>query len=416
MTYEKQTALRIKAWLQGQGMTEEGALGLMANLYVESGFRSNNLQNSYVKKLGLSDEEYTAQVDSGQYADFVTDRAGFGLAQWTFHSRKQALLDFARTKGASIGDEGMQLEYLMQELFKKYPTVLNLLKTSHDERECAIRVMLDFERPANQSEANQQKRAGYATELKRDLKGDTIMAKKKILLVSGHTGGYNKCAATGVNEGDLNIELAKNVKAILDSFADVDLYPCDRDMYKDNKNGCLKANLGGYDYIFEIHFNGYDGTAKGTSIQIHSNYKGGISVEQTIIDKVAAIGFRKRGTDGIVRRNDLLNMSTALSLGVDYALIETCFYDNAGDMAIYKANKDAVAHAIAGGIVEGFGLGKVESKPVEEPKKEVVAENATTNVRYCVQVGAFSKKANAEALLEKVKAAGFDAFIATKTV
>ena len=244
----------------------------------------------------------------------------------------------------------------------------------------------------------------------------------KILLVSGHAPGHNKCAATGVNEGDLNIELTKKVKAILDSYADVDVYPYERDMYKDNKGGCLQVNLGGYDYIFEFHFNGFDGNAKGTSIQIHSDYKGGISVEQGIIDKVAAIGFKKRGSNGVVRRNNLLNMSTALSLGVDYALIETCFYDSLHDMGIYNANKDAVAHAIAGGIVEGFGLGKAESKPAvkEEPKpvvkEEPKKEEPAGNIRYCVQVGAFSKKSNAENLLKNLKADGYDGFIVTKTI
>ena len=411
MNYDKQTALRIKAWLMEHGLTENGTYGLMANIYCESGFRSNNLQNSYEKEFKLTDEEYVAKVDSGEYTNFVHDHAGFGICQWTFWSRKEALLNYAKSIGVSIGDETMQLEYLMYELEKKYPTVLNLLKTSNDERECAIRVMMDFERPSNKTEGNQDRRADYATQLK----GELTMAKKKILLVSGHTPGYNKCETTGVNEGDLNVELAKKVKAILDAYADVDAYPYDRDMYKDNKNGCLKANLGGYDYIFEIHFNGFDGNAKGTSIQIHSNYKGGISVEQKIIDKVEAIGFKKRGTNGIVRRDNLLNMSTALSLGVDYARIETCFYDSLHDMAIYNPNKDAVAHAIAGGIVEGFGLGKVESKPVvkEEPKEEVKEE---ANIRYCVQVGSFSKKDNAEALKKKLKADGYEAIITTKTV
>ena len=222
MTYEKETALRIKAWLLEQGLTEEGALGLMANLYVESGFRANNLQNSYVKKLGLSDEEYTARVDNGQYTEFVTDRAGYGLCQWTFWSRKQALLDFAKSRGASIGDEGMQLEYLMQELTNKYPTVLNLLKTSHDERECAIRVMLDFERPANQTEANQQKRADYATELKTNLK-ETVKMGLKVAIDAGH--GYNTAGKRitlsgyeSTREWTLNSRIAEKLEKLLTDY------------------------------------------------------------------------------------------------------------------------------------------------------------------------------------------------------
>ena len=65
----------------------------MGNLYAESGLNPQNLQNIYEKKLGYSDASYTAAVDNGFYSDFVHDSAGYGLAQWTFWSRKQALLN-----------------------------------------------------------------------------------------------------------------------------------------------------------------------------------------------------------------------------------------------------------------------------------------------------------------------------------
>ena len=74
------------------GLTPAGAAGLLGNLQAESGLNPRNLQNSYEKKLGMSDEEYTAAVDSGAYKDFVTDGAGYGLAQWTNLNRKQLLL------------------------------------------------------------------------------------------------------------------------------------------------------------------------------------------------------------------------------------------------------------------------------------------------------------------------------------
>lgn len=47
-----------------------GVAGLMGNLYAESGLRANNLQNSFEKKLGLSDDNYTLAVDSGAYGNF----------------------------------------------------------------------------------------------------------------------------------------------------------------------------------------------------------------------------------------------------------------------------------------------------------------------------------------------------------
>lgn len=58
-----------------------GVAGLMGNLYAESGLRSNNLQNSFEKKLNMSDEAYTRAVDNGTYTNFINDSAGYGLAQ-----------------------------------------------------------------------------------------------------------------------------------------------------------------------------------------------------------------------------------------------------------------------------------------------------------------------------------------------
>ena len=82
---------QIFNFLIGKGMTPAGAAGLMGNLYAESGLKPTNLENTYERALGLTDEAYTAAVDSGAYADFVNDCAGYGLAQWTFWSRKQGL-------------------------------------------------------------------------------------------------------------------------------------------------------------------------------------------------------------------------------------------------------------------------------------------------------------------------------------
>lgn len=57
------------------------------------------LQNTYEKKLGMTDASYTAAVDGGTYTGFVRDCAGYGLAQWTYWSRKQGLFNFAKAAG-----------------------------------------------------------------------------------------------------------------------------------------------------------------------------------------------------------------------------------------------------------------------------------------------------------------------------
>jgi len=87
---------KIWNFLTGKGLNSYGAAGLMGNLFAESGLNPHNLQNTYEKKLGYTDDSYTDAVDSGKYTGFTHDSAGYGLAQWTYWSRKEALLNYAR--------------------------------------------------------------------------------------------------------------------------------------------------------------------------------------------------------------------------------------------------------------------------------------------------------------------------------
>ena len=84
-------------YLKSQGLNNYGTAGLMGNLFAESALNPQNLQNTFEKKLNYTDATYTAAVDNGSYGNFVRDSAGYGLAQWTFWSRKQNLLNFAKT-------------------------------------------------------------------------------------------------------------------------------------------------------------------------------------------------------------------------------------------------------------------------------------------------------------------------------
>lgn len=152
---------KIWNYLKSKITNDYGVAGLMGNLFAESGLRPNNLQNTYEKKFVMTDDEYTSKVDNGSYTNFVKDSAGYGLAQWTYWSRKQNLLDFAKSKNASIGDLEMQLDFLYKELSEGYKTVLNTLKNATSVREASDVVLLQYERPADQSESVQIKRAGY---------------------------------------------------------------------------------------------------------------------------------------------------------------------------------------------------------------------------------------------------------------
>ena len=158
---------KIWNYLKAQGLTDFGAAGLMGNLQAESGLRSTNLQNSFENApaktggVGYTDASYTVAVDSGAYAGFVSDRAGYGLAQWTYPTRKQALLNFVKTMGRSIGDLEAQLGFLVTELAGSFPRVLAVLKSAASVQEASDCVLLNFERPADQSQSVKNKRAEY---------------------------------------------------------------------------------------------------------------------------------------------------------------------------------------------------------------------------------------------------------------
>ena len=105
-----------------------GTAGLMGNLVAESGLEPVCLEASYRRRLGMTSQEYTDAVDSGEYTAFASDGAGYGLQQLSYREHKEGLLSFAREKGRSIGDLQVQLEYLRLDL-QRFGAVR--LKVSH---------------------------------------------------------------------------------------------------------------------------------------------------------------------------------------------------------------------------------------------------------------------------------------------
>ncbi|MEH2936989.1 phage tail tip lysozyme [Lawsonibacter sp. JLR.KK007] len=164
-------------FLRQQGFTEAGSAAVVGNGYAESGCSPINLQNNGNRELDMTDEQYTAAVDNGTYTNFVNDKYGYGIFQWTYWSRKQNLLNYAKSKGVSIGDLEMHMNFLMQELNAGYKPLLNILRTSNSVSECSNAFMLQFERPANQSVENQNKRVSYGREFYNKFcgKGGTTM-------------------------------------------------------------------------------------------------------------------------------------------------------------------------------------------------------------------------------------------------
>lgn len=151
-----------KVWnlLKGKGLNNFAVAGIMGNLQAESGMKPTNLQNIYETKLGYTDATYTAAVDNGSYTNFVRDSAGYGLAQWTYWSRKQNLLQYAQSVNKSIGDLTMQVEFLWKEL-QGYKTVMEVLKSAKTVKEASDIILTEFERPADMGDAVKANRAKF---------------------------------------------------------------------------------------------------------------------------------------------------------------------------------------------------------------------------------------------------------------
>jgi hypothetical protein len=164
-----------------------GVAALMGHWFAESGLNPKNLQNSFEKKLGYTDESYTKAVDDGSYGNFVRDSAGYGLAQWTYWSRKQNMLRFARQRGCSIGDTEMQFEFGYQELCTGYKGVLAVMKSAKSVREASDVLLTQYERPADQSEAVKVKRAGYGQKYYEKYAGSSGKPKQE-----GSNMGYSR--------------------------------------------------------------------------------------------------------------------------------------------------------------------------------------------------------------------------------
>ena len=173
--------LKIWDYLYSRLNNAYGVAGLMGNLYVESRLDSCLLEGSYARKLGMSSAEYTTAVDNGSYTkeQFVNDHAGYGLAQWTYWSRKEALYDFAKNRGTSIGDLDMQLDYLWDEL-QKYKTVINTLYSAKSVREASDVVVLKYEKPSHTTEEYLQNRANYGQKYFDEFGGDDVKTASEV--------------------------------------------------------------------------------------------------------------------------------------------------------------------------------------------------------------------------------------------
>jgi len=155
-----------------------------------------------------------------------------------------------------------------------------------------------------------------------------------------------------------------------------------------------KCNSNKVDLDVSIHFNSGandkpgNGASTGTEVYVYSKNAGATGYATAVVNAIAKLGFKNRG----VKVNPSLRVLKETKAPA--ILIECCFVDDADDVKLYSASE--VASAIVFGLT---GIKYVEPKP------------ATKDTLYRVQVGAFSKRTNAENLKAELISKGYNAFI-----
>ena len=222
----------------------------------------------------------------------------------------------------------------------------------------------------------------------------------KILLIAGHGGkDPGACSSYGTEATETG-RVVNQLKANLLCYnnVSVDVYNTSRDCYTDCGNGTLQVSFSNYSYVFEVHFNSATAAAKGTEIYV-TRSESGVTVEQAVVNKIAALGFTNRG----VKRSNFRVISRAKSAGVSSALLEVCFISNKDDMSRYNSKFQQVCDAISSGIAQGFGLTRkstAQSNPVASSPSAPQTPAASTLYRVKTvegkQLGAYRVLDNAK--------------------
>lgn len=219
----------------------------------------------------------------------------------------------------------------------------------------------------------------------------------KVFIGVGHGGTDPGAVSNNTKEKDLNLSIALACRDMLVRHGVSVKLSRTKDEDDTLSEEIRECNAYSPDLAVDIHNN----AGGGDGAEAFYHYGGGASktLAENVLSEIVKTGQNSRGAK--IRKN---------SYGKDYygfiretscpaVIVECAFVDNATDLDILasEGKREKMGQAIAKGVLKTLGI-------------ELQAETGTI---YRVQVGAYKVKANAEAMLKKIKEAGFDAFITT---
>lgn len=139
---------QIWNYLNSKNIGSSAIAGIMGNIQAESGFMPNRVQGAGVQTA----PEIT-----------VDGQTGYGLCQWTYPTRQQALKDFAASRNKSSSDLETQLDFMLQEINQRDPGLLGRM-AKMDPYDAAIHFHDEYEGSADDA-SMKARRGDYAKEI-----------------------------------------------------------------------------------------------------------------------------------------------------------------------------------------------------------------------------------------------------------
>lgn len=165
---------------------------------------------------------------------------------------------------------------------------------------------------------------------------------------------------------------------------------------------CAESDAWGADIHNCVHTNAFNKQVMGTRLFCYAIPGKGYDACKAVFNELAPLS---PGTSENIQSNSRLYEVRVPDAPSVYCECE--FHDTVDGAKWIVDHTTEIGEAIAKGLCEYLGVKYVPAKQ-ETPKP---AEPAQGDTLYRVQVGAFAVRANADRMLEKLKAAGFAGFI-----
>lgn len=213
---------------------------------------------------------------------------------------------------------------------------------------------------------------------------------KSVIIDAGHGGDEPGAMYNGRREKDDALRLALAIGRILENNGVDVMYTRTTDVFDTPLEKAQIANQSGADYFISIHRNAFPvpGAASGAMTLVYQDEGAPAMLADHIQRNLAEAGFNDLG---VQERPGLIVLRKTQMPAV---LVEAGFIDNPEDNMFFDQNFQAIAQAIADGVLE-----TIQQQREQQPEY------------YQVQVGAFRTRMPADRLVNELQAKGLPAFL-----